>query len=524
MFPLSDILKRAAWLHGDRPAVRQRDTVLTYAELGRRVVQLAGALRERGLNPGDRVAVLARNSFRNLEIHLACAHAGVVLVPLNTRLASHEIDRILQLTRASLIFCALPCNAGDVPAVRWNDADGPGAANAYETMRRAGAAIPAEKRALTDTAQIFFTSGTTGEPKGVCLTQQNLVASALDSIITLELSAASVWFHAPPMFHLVDAFAIWAITLVGGCHVTEHFEPDRFCEVVEKSRVTVVSLPSTLLDMVARSPGIGRHDLSSLDRISFGAAPMAEAVYQRCAAAFGCPLVQSYGATETSGGVCQQMPHDVIGRPWRNSIGQPLPHIAIHVLDENGVSLPAGEMGQIAVGGPRVMAGYWENQDATRAAFHDGLYLTGDLGFCDERGHFTILGRKKDMIISGGENVYPAEVEKVLHAHQDVVEAAVFGAPHELWGEQVTAVVVLREGSRTQPDDLIAWCRKFIGGYKVPKAIDISAEELPKTGPGKILKTALRQRYLDRQDPDRQDPDRHDPVQRPGNTASGRTA
>jgi long-chain acyl-CoA synthetase len=496
MFPLSDILKRAAWLYGDRPAVRQRDIVLTYAELGRRVGQLAGALRDRGLKPGDRVAVLARNSFRNLEIHLACAHAGVVLVPLNTRLASNEIDRILKLTRVSLLFCALPYTGGDVPAVRWNDADGPSAANGYETMRRAGAAGLATPRAPADIAQIFFTSGTTGEPKGACLTGQNLVASALDSIIALELTAASVWFHAPPMFHLVDAFAIWAITLVGGCHVTEHFEPARFLDVVEAARVTVVSLPPTLLDMAARSPGVGRYSVGSLDRISYGGAPMAEAVYRRCAAAFGCPLVQSYGTTETSGTVCQQTPRDIDGQPWQNSIGQPLPHIGIHVLDDKGAALPAGKVGQLAIGGPRVMAGYWENPEATRAAFHDGLYLTGDLGFCDEHGRFAILGRKKDMIISGGENVYPAEVEKVLHGHPDVVEAAVFGVPHDLWGEQVTAVVVLRDGAKAQAADLLAWCRRFIGGYKVPKAIAISAEELPKTGPGKILKTALRQRYL----------------------------
>jgi long-chain acyl-CoA synthetase len=505
MFPLSDILKRAAWLYSDRPAVRQRDIVLTYAELGRRVGQLAGALTGRGLKPGDRVAVLARNSFRNLEIHLACAHAGVVLVPLNTRLASHEIDRILRLTRVSLLFCALPYDGSDVPAVRWNDADGPCSGNAYETMRRIGTPGPAAMRAPTDIAQIYFTSGTTGEPKGACLTGQNLVASTLDAVITLELSAASVWFHAPPMFHLVDAFAIWAVTLIGGCHVTEHFEPARFCEVVESARVTVVSLPPTLLDMIARSEDAGRHDLSSLDRISFGGAPMAEAVYRRCAAVFGCPMVQSYGTTETSGTVCQQMPRDLAAGPWTNSIGQPLPHIGIHVLDENGVSLPPGQAGQLAVSGPRVMAGYWENPEATRAAFHDGLYLTGDLGLCDARGHFTILGRKKDMIISGGENVYPAEVEKVLHGHPDVVEAAVFGVPHDLWGEQVTAVVVLRDGSTVQADGLIAWCRKFIGGYKVPKAIDVVTGELPKTGPGKILKSALRQRYLERRDLDQCD-------------------
>jgi acyl-CoA synthetase (AMP-forming)/AMP-acid ligase II len=224
---------------------------------------------------------------------------------------------------------------------------------------------------------------------------------------------------------------------------------------------------------------------------------MAEPIYRRCAAAFGCPLVQSYGTTETSGTVCQQMPRDLTDGPWRNSIGQPLPHIKIKVLNDCGEPLPAGEVGELAIGGPRVMAGYWENPDATKAAFRNGLYLTGDLGFYDSKGHFTILGRKKDMIISGGENVYPAEVEKVLLSHPDVVEAAVFGAPHEHWGEEVRAVVVLIGNSRVTPQDLIAHCRTLIGGYKVPKAVELSADALPKTGPGKIAKAIIRERYLE---------------------------
>jgi long-chain acyl-CoA synthetase len=451
-----------------------------------------------GLAPGDRVAVLGRNSFRNLEIHLACAHAGLVLVPINIRLAANEIDRIVRITRSRLLFQALAYEGGDVPRIRWIDDDPPDADNDYEKLIARGPVAPAHARGPADIAEIYFTSGTTGEPKGACLTEQNLLASALDAIVTLELSGGSVWFHAPPMFHLVDAFAIWALTLVGGCHVTEHFDPAQFCEVVQSARVTTVSLPPTLLDMIVRGPRFGDYDLSSLDRISYGGAPMPEPVYRRCAAAFPCPLVQSYGTTETSGTVCQQMPRDVTEVPWRNSIGQPLPHIKIQVFDDAMRSLPAGAVGEIAIGGARVMSGYWENPGATQAAFHNGLYMTGDLGFYDPTGHFTILGRKKDMIISGGENVYPAEVEKALLSHPEVVEAAVFGVPHEHWGEEVRAVVVLADRSCASPQDLIAHCRTLIGGYKVPKSVEISPEALPMTGPGKIAKTVIRQRYLER--------------------------
>jgi long-chain acyl-CoA synthetase len=496
MFPLVTILDRAAWLYANKPAVRQGPLLLTYAELGRRVARLASGMLAFGLQPGDRVAMLARNSFRNLEVHLAAAHAGLVLVPVNIRLAALEVDKIMRLTRARLLFRALPYET-DVACVDWNDSEPPGFDNAYERLLADKPLTKSYRRAATDIAQIYFTSGTTGEPKGACLTEQNLVGSALDSVITLELSAKSVWFHASPMFHLVDAFAVWAVTLVGGCHVTEHFEPDKFCEVVQTSGITVVSLPPTLLDMIVRSNRFDQYDLSTLDRISYGGAPMAEAIYRRCVAAFGCPVVQSYGATEVSGGICQQMPWDVV-EPWQSSVGQPLPHIQIHILREDGEPAGPEEVGEIAVGGPRVMSGYWENPAATAAAFRNGLYLTGDLGRCDATGHLAILGRKKDMIISGGENVYPAEVERVLLSHPNVVEAAVFGIPHQLWGEEVSAVVVLTKDSDASAQDIIAYCRTFLGGYKVPKVVEISADELPKSGPGKIMKTIVRRRYLEK--------------------------
>ncbi len=499
MFPLSDIVDRAGELHAKRSAVRQGSTQLSYGELIRRAVALAGGLLAHGLNPGDRVAIFGRNSFRYLEVNLACAYAGLVLVPLNIRLAAREIDRILTQTETRLVLQALPYESPGIAAITWDDDQPPGADNAYEQLVGSSTALALPvARKLDDVTQIFFTSGTTGEPKGACLTQQNLVASALDAIITLDLSEDDVWFHAPPMFHLVDAFAIWAMTLTGGCHVTEPFDPARFGPVVESTRVTKVSLPPTLLDMIVRNSPIAKYDLRSLNRVSFGGSPMPEPIYQRCTTALGCPLVQSYGATETSGTVCQQFPRDVIGKPWSNSIGQPVPHIRLRVVDDDGVPLPPGAIGELAVAGPRLMAGYWRNPAATAAAIPDGWYRTGDLGTRDHAGHFTILGRKKDMIISGGENVYPAEVESVLLCHRAVAEAAVFGVPSERWGEEVRAVVVLNDGEKITSAELVEHCREAIGGYKVPKVIDISAEPLPKTGPGKIAKTLLRETYWKR--------------------------
>ena len=443
-----------------------------------------------------RVAILGRNSFRYLEVNLACAYAGIVLIPLNHRLAAKEIDRILALTDTRLLFQSLPYEPRGIAAVVWDDVDLADAANDYE---RLVASPPCERGAdakVGDVAQIFFTSGTTGEPKGACLTHGNLVATAFDTVLSLELTGDDVWLHAPPMFHLVDATAIWGVTLAGGKHICEHFEPQKFAATVRAEQVTQTALPPTLLDMVLRA-GVDRADFASLNRLSFGGAPMPEPLFRKLSSAFGCPLTQSYGATEVSGGVCQQLPRDLLrnGGKFINSVGQPLPHIMVRIVDDDGRPLPAGAIGEIVVAGPRVMAGYWQNAAATKAAIPDGWYRTGDLGRCDEEGHYAILGRKKDMIISGGENVYPMEVENALLEHPAVAEAAVFGIPSERWGEEVRAVVFANPGMRVAADELIAHCRGLIGGYKVPKAVDISADPLPKSGPGKIAKGVLREAY-----------------------------
>jgi long-chain acyl-CoA synthetase len=500
MFPLPHIVERAAAYHADRAAVAQGGLRLTYGEVTGRAVRLAGAMLARGVRPGDRVAILSRNNFRYLEVNLACAYAGFILIPLNHRLAAKEIEGILARTEARLLFQALPYEPRDIVAVTWGDDDPPGHANEYEAMIARNQ--PLERAAqvtLDDIAQIFFTSGTTGEPKGACLTHRNLTATAYDTVTSLELTGDDVWLHAPPMFHLVDAVATWGITLVGGLHVTEHFDPTTFAATVRDHKVTQTALPPTLLDMVLRR-GINREDFRSLNRLSFGGAPMPEPLYRKLSAAFGCPLTQSYGASEVSGGVCQQLPRDLLrnGGKFTNSVGQPLPNIFVRIIDEDGKPLRAGEIGEIAVSGPRVMAGYWRNDTATRTAIPDGWYRTGDLGKCDEDGHYTIAGRKKDMIITGGENVYPMEVENALLEHPAVAEAAVFGVPSERWGEEVRAVVVLNAGVSATPEALIAHCRNLIGGYKVPKAIDVAAEPLPKSGPGKIAKSLIRAAYLEK--------------------------
>lgn len=501
MFALHRILTRAAALYADRPAVVDGNVRLTYSALARRVQCLAGAFVVRGLKPGDRVALFGRNSFRSLEIHLACAQAGLILVPLNIRLAPPEIAFILQETGARLLLRSLPLDVAGPETLSWEDEDAI-SEGAYE--RELAEAQPASPCSVDvdSIAQIFYTSGTTGRPKGVCLTHRNLVASALDSIIGLEMNERDVWLHASPMFHLVDAFAIWGVSLVGGMHVIAHFEPDIFGPLVERERITKTSLPPTLLDKIVRESAVAKYDLRSLDRISYGGSPMQDAVYRRCVETLRCRLLQAYGLSEGSGFVCHQMPENNPDQlALVNTVGRSTVHVDVAVLGDDGEQLADGVIGELCLRGARVMREYWNNPAATRTAFRDGWYQSGDLGVRDASGQFRIVGRKKEMIISGGENVYPAEVVNALIAHPRVAEAAVFGVPSERWGEEVQAVVYPLGGDAVglTAEGLIAHCRGLVGGYKVPKTIYISAEPLPKSGPGKIATATLRAHYLQKE-------------------------
>jgi long-chain acyl-CoA synthetase len=503
MLVLNDILEQAEKLHGNRVAVSNHGLQLTYSNLLDRSRRLAAALRQNHVAPGDRVAILARNSFRYLEVNFACVMVGAILVPLNVRLAKPEIAAIISRTECGLAFCADPFYIENVPNISWDDARGPGELCAYETLLIG--AQPDQQRRQPDPseiAQIFFTSGTTGVPKGVCLSHENLLASALDSVETLELASADAWLHAAPMFHLVDAFAIWGMTLAGGRHVTAHFEPDLFGPLVEEARITKTSLPPTLLDWISRARPRLRYDLSSLALISYGGSPMQEAVYRRCHEALRCRILQAYGLTEGSGFVCHEImtdnadPDTVI-----NTVGRPTRRVMVALHRNDGDPTPSGEVGEVVISGSRVFKSYWRDPVTTRHAFAGPWYRTGDLAVMDPQGRYRIVGRKKEMIITGGENVYPGEVVNALLAHPAIAEAAVFGLPSERWGEEVQAVVYISPDCPVVPasEELARHCRNLIGGYKSPKRIEISQLPLPKTGAGKIATALIRETFLNRQ-------------------------
>jgi len=512
VFPISHILPRSCAMYPHRLALLDGDVRYTFEELGQRVNALVGALKAKGIRQGDRVALLDVNSHQFVEAYYACAQAGIIFVPLNSRLSPPELKYILNDCSAKALLLSDPYfpvlegldqgGKGIELVVAYGKGPYPKGAMEYEQFL-ASAALDASIAPveLSDVAQIYYTSGTTGDPKGVCLTYGNMIASAFDALAGLALTEKDIWLHAAPMFHLVDAWSIWSLPMVGAAQAVVNFAPERFMETVARCKVTATALPSTLISMTTEHPKCGSYDLSSLRLIVYGGSPTPLSVLQKAAKILPTTYMHGYGITETSGITTLVSPLEFCldGTPEQvtitSSAGRAVPHVQIEISNDAGARLDPGQIGEILVGGPRVMAGYWNKPERTREVLRDGWYQTGDVGYLDEEQRLFIVDRKKDMIISGGENIYSVEVENILAIHPAVREVAVIGVPDERWGEAVKAIVVLIEGSTVSPEELIKFCEGRIARYKIPKSIDFSAELLPKTGPGKIAKRRLRDPY-----------------------------
>jgi long-chain acyl-CoA synthetase len=510
MLSIDRILPRARALYPDRPAVNGGEGWLTFEQLGQRVDALSGALAGLGVKPGDRVAVLDFNSARYLEAYYAAAQAGIVMVPLNSRLAAPEVEYILKdcatkvLIASPPVFPIVEALQGRVSSLEAVVTYGPGPGNSFDyenLLTKAATWSQLATPALSDLAQIYYTSGTTGEPKGVCLTYGNMAVSATDSIIGLGLDWHDCWLHSAPLFHLVDAWAVWAMPLLGAPQIPLHFTPESFFSFVEKWKPTGTALPPTLINLLCTHPKVQECDIKSLRLIMYGGSPMPVAVLEKAHATMPSGYTHAYGITETSGILTLLRAEDSKPRGTpdevrkTNSAGHVVLSTTIEVMNDQDTILSSGQVGEIVVSGPRVMTGYWNKPKATAEALRAGWYRTGDLGFFDDERNVHVVDRKKDMIISGGENVYSVEVENILSTHPGVVECAVIGIPHETWGETVHAVVVKREQQAVVEEDLIAFCRGKIAGYKIPKSVSFSSEQLPKTGPGKIAKRRLRDTF-----------------------------
>ncbi|MFE5702265.1 class I adenylate-forming enzyme family protein [Rhodococcus koreensis] len=488
-------LRRAAGLQHGSVAVVDGNTRLSYPELLSWCDRLASGLARRGAGRGDRIAILGANSAEYLAAYFGVPAAGYVLVPLNARLADAELLKVVQDCEPAILVAD---EAHQARAETLARAAGTGAIGFDELLAHPADETVADRDAepsSTDLAAIFYTGGTTGRAKGAMLTHGNLAANALHMIAGLGYAADDVYLHCSPMFHLGDGMSTYPITWASGRHVViPRFDPESVVGAIETERVTCTFLVPTMLtllleylDRIDRVP-----DFSSLRLVVHGGAPISPALLDRAMARLGCSFTQSYGMTE-AGPILSFLPNEdrLLGSDALRSAGRPVVGVEVRVARPDGTDCEIGEIGEIVGRGPNFAIGYWRQPEVTRERFRDGWYWSGDLAYRDEEFYLYIVGRAGDAIISGGENVYAAEVEAALDRHRDVVEAAVIAVPSPQWGEQVHAAVVLRRGATATEADLDQHCRELIAGYKIPRSYEFHTQ-LPRTGPGKIDKLALR--------------------------------
>ena len=488
MYTFAVPLNRALATAAGSCAVVCQDNRRTYAELGSRCRRLAGALRAQGLVPGDRVGVIGLNSDLYLELYLGVPAAGFVLVPVNSRLAPAEMRAILADAGVSILFA---------------DADYPGAADVkrvltmpgdYEDLIAAAGEGSEAQLAEDDLAALFYTSGTTGAAKGAMHTHRTLVSSALHFMATWPFDRQTRWLVASPLFHTGGIIGTLATVSAGGTHVImPRFDPDLALDLIEREAVTHTLLVPTMLAAAANAQLARPRDVSSLRYLSHGASPISAETLRKVRQAFpGAELLHVYGTTEATP-ITTLLPHEelIIETPRVRSCGQPATGVEVRIVNREGQDLQAGAVGDVLVRSPSVMAGYWQKPEATADVMRGDWYLTGDLGYQDDEAYIFLVDRAKDMIVSGGENIYSTEVENALASHPAVEEVAVFGVPDPRWGESVYAVVTVRQP--VTAEELIAQCRQRIAGFKVPHHIELLTEPLPKSAAGKILKRELRE-------------------------------
>jgi long-chain acyl-CoA synthetase len=482
-------LGRAARYFPNNAAVVDGERRLTYGELARRVDRLAARLSQQGFVAGDRLAFVLPNGLEFIELTFACCRLGVLAVPINTRYAPPEIDAVIRdaTPKGLVLHAALPR-----PTIRpdWYVVIG------EENLEGCDGPLPTPFYAPEAVFGLFYTSGTTGVAKGVMITHANLLADMHHTHYWSALTAGDVWMHAAPMFHIADFPLLLVCSAMGVTQVTvPRFDCCAVCEAIARERVTHTVLIPTMVNFLTQYGDLERFDLSSLRSLVYGGSPMAPEIIKRTREKLpGCRLGQGYGLTETSPLLTALPDEDHCGRRML-SCGRPLPGIELAIIDEEGRPVERGKPGEIAARGANIMKGYWNKPEETRHAFINGWFRTGDIAYEDEDGYCYIVDRRKDMIVTGGENVYSTEVEAVIYSHPAVREAAVIGVPDSQWGEAVMACVALKDGASLKADQLIEYCRGRLANYKLPRRIEFVSGELPKSGTGKILKRVLREPF-----------------------------
>lgn len=507
---ITQLLEQATHSRGQHTATLCAGRERTWQQLGERIPRTAAALQALGLEAGDTVAVLAMNSDTYIETFFAVPWAGGVLAPLNIRWSVQENHYALADCRARFLLVdegfvdQARQLAAQLPDIRQIIYIGQGATPAgmsdYEQLIEQHAAIADSGRANDDLYVIFYTGGTTGHPKGVAMSHRAIYFSALSYLGMLNHTRHLRHIYVPGFFHFAAASPVWYITLSGGTHIVlPKFEMQSFMQTVSEQKATNTVLVPTMINMLMSHPEFSQYDLSSLKTCIYGGSPMPEALMQRAIELLpDWEFRQIYGMTETGGFATMLRWEDHAHAQHIKSAGQPAPGVSIRIIDTEGAPVAANVLGEICIRSSALMDGYLNNPDNTQSVLRDSWMHTGDAGYLDEQGFLFVADRYKDMIVSGGENVYSIEVERVLYLHPAVQEAAVIGVPHEQWGESVHALVVLRQGQQATVQELMQFCREHIAGYKVPRSIDLQDQPLPTTPVGKIRKNVIRDQYLER--------------------------
>jgi long-chain acyl-CoA synthetase len=489
---LAHLLTETASRHGDRPALKLDESILTYDMLNEMATRVAGLLEERGLQPGDRVGVMLPNVPYFGAVYYGVLRAGGTVVPMNVLLKGREVSFYLSDSGARLVFAwhgfaesaeeGAEASGTEVIVVR------PGE---FEAMLAAASRQPDDVGSdESGTAVILYTSGTTGKPKGAELTHFNMLENCRAGGTDLvHISEQDVILGALPLFHSFGQTCCLNTGVRAGACLTmiPRFEPGKALEIIQRDKVTLFDGVPTMYHAMLNYPERARYDVSSLRTCVSGGSAMPVEVMRGFEKEFGCVILEGYGLSETS-------PVASFNHPERErkpgSIGTPIRGVEMKVVDDAGNELPSGKVGEIAIRGHNVMKGYWNRPDATAEVLKDGWLLTGDLARTDDDGYFFIVDRKKEMIIRGGFNVYPREIEEVLYEHPAVLEAAVIGVPDEALGEEVAAAVVLRPGHDASSDDIRGFVKDRLAAYKYPRRVWF-ADELPKGSTGKILKREI---------------------------------
>jgi long-chain acyl-CoA synthetase len=504
------IIHRHALLRPEKEAYVYGSERLTYAEYNRRVNSLVNALIGMGVNKGDSIGILSWNCLDYVIVYGAAMKGGYVLSRFNPRLGAEELDYLINYSEVNAIFVG-PELAELTESLRpklsrvknFISLEGPysNMTDLKQLLASSSDEEPDVQVDEDDGLHIIYTSGTTGVPRGAVYAHRQAWNDTRTYIINLGIQPDDRHIQVSPIFHIAGDTIYRSILYVGGCNIImKTFDPAATLQLIQDEKATHISIVPTHLIAMMAVPDAKKYDVSSLKYIWYGGSPMPLEVVRRGLETFGPVLGQGYGQSESGPAICHlpKEDHGVLGTPEErrlSSVGQPDVGVQVRIVDEAGNDVETGEMGEIIVRSQHMMLEYWHKPEDTANTIVDGWLHTGDMGYYDENGYVYIVDRKKDMIITGGENVFPREVEEVLYQHPAVHEAAVIGVPDPYWVEKVHAVVCLKKGASATAEELIGLCKKNLAGYKSPKSVEF-LEAMPKNAAGKILKRELREKYL----------------------------